>query len=102
MKGTRGHWSDRVLPWLLGIAFVAAVVIGLRSIGSAQTGDFGRDVVPPADPGLVAAPELERDRVQVRECTHASGGAAQSEPECAPGAATAEIETVPIELAPAR
>lgn len=103
MKGRRERdWSDRVLPWLMGAAIVVAIVVGLRSMGNAQTGELGRDVVPPPNPDLLAAPELEGQRRQVRECRDASGRAVYSGVDCASGAGVAEIETVPVELAPAR
>jgi hypothetical protein len=97
-----GDWSGKVLPWLLAAALLLAIFVGLRSIGRAQTGELGRDAMPPANPGLVAAPELERDRLRVRECRDARGTTVYTATECAADAPVTEVETVPIELAPPR
>lgn len=103
MSGRRGRdWSDRVLPWLFGAAILVAVVVGVRSIGSAQTGELGRDVAPAPNPDLVAAPELERERVQLHECRDARGGTVYTGVDCGADAAVREAEKVPVQLVPAR
>lgn len=95
-----------MLPWLFAAALLAAIVVGVRSIGRAQTGELGRDAGSTASPAtsanVLAAPELQPERRSVRECRDASGRKVYAGTACAPDAPVAEVETVPVELAPAR
>ena len=95
-------WSDRLLPWLIGAAILAAVVVGVRSIGRAQTGELGESAGAAAKPGVLAAPELEREHRAVRECRDANGRRVYTGADCATDGPVTEVETVPVELAPPR
>lgn len=90
----------------MGAAVLFAIVVGVRSIGRAQTGELGRDRAPaasaPANPAVLAAPALEPERRSVRECRDASGRKVYAGTACAPDAPVTVVETVPVELAPPR
>lgn len=96
-----------IVAALLGLAVVVALVTGLRALGLAQTGEL-RAPMPaseaPANPDVLAQPELPEDRVLTYECSDGAGGSIYTSVPCegADGRRGAErpVEVTTIELAP--
>lgn len=105
----KSRMLNAIVAALLGVAVVVAFVTGLRALGLAQTGEL-RAPLPaetvPADPNLLAQPELPRDEVLTYECADGAGGRIYTSVPCegADGRRGVErpVEVTTIELAPPR
>ncbi len=90
---------------LIGVAIVVSIVVGLRALGLAQTGDL-RKVQTAGDRGVLVTEEMKKDEVRVHACTDAKGVTVYRNEPCAKDrdAAAGErtVEVQPLELPPKR
>lgn len=106
-RDRKSRLLNALVAVLLGLAVVVALVTGLRALGLAQTGEL-RAPMPaptvPANPDVLAQPELPRDEVLTYECADGAGGRIYTSVPCegADGRRGAErpVEVTTIELAP--